>query len=62
VVRGKQTAGSCAHGSPVVVEKIPEGCRARCLACGQLGLPRPSSKWALAALRDEARRSLREVG
>jgi hypothetical protein len=54
VVRGKQTAGSCAHTSPVVVEPDPKGRRARCLACGSVGLPRPSSAWALAALRDEA--------
>ncbi len=62
MVRGKQTAGSCTHGSPVVVEPIPEGRRARCLACGQLGPPRPNSAWALAALRDGAIRSLPEAG
>ncbi|HEV2742895.1 MAG TPA: hypothetical protein VGV91_07065 [Rubrobacter sp.] len=60
--RGKQTAGRCARATPVVVEPTPEGRRARCLACGQLGPPRPSSARALAALRHGARKSLREAG
>ena len=62
MVRGKQTAGSCAHGSPVVVEPIPEGRRARCLLCGSSGPVRPTSEWALAALRDGTRGPLREAG
>ena len=61
MVRGKQTAGSCAHGSPVVVEPIPEGRVARCLVCGSSGPVRPTSEWALAALRDEAPMSSREA-
>ena len=55
----KRNAGGCAHTSPVVVEPVHDRRRARCLGCGQLGPPRPSSAWALAALRDEAGRSLR---
>ena len=60
--RSKRTAGRCAHTTPVVVEPTPEGRRARCLACGSSGPPRPNSAWALAALRDGARKSLREAG
>jgi len=45
-----------------VVEPVPKGRVARCLVCGHQGPPRPSSAWSLAALRDEARRSLREAG
>ncbi|MDP8950974.1 MAG: hypothetical protein M3N18_01850 [Actinomycetota bacterium] len=60
--RGKKGAESCAHVSPVVVEPAPKGRVARCLVCGSVGPARPSSKWALAALRDEARRSSREAG
>ena len=62
MVRGKQTAGSCAHTSPVVVEPAPGGRVARCLVCGSGGPVRPTSEWALAALRDGERRSLREAG
>jgi len=62
VYRRKQDAGRCAHVSPVVVEPVPKGRKARCLVCGQQGPARPSSAWALAALRDEARLSFREAG
>ena len=60
--RRKQHAGRCAHVSPVVVEPVPKGRKARCLVCGQQGQARPNAKWALAALRDEARRLFREAG
>ena len=59
--RGKKDAGSCDHVSPVVVEPTPEGRVARCLVCGRSGPVRPTSAWALAALRDEAR-FLRQAG
>jgi hypothetical protein len=52
--RRKRDAGRCAHASPVVVEPIPGGRRARCLVCGSGGPVRPTSERALAALRDEA--------
>ena len=58
----KRNAGRCAHASPVVVEPAPGGRVARCLVCGSRGPVRPNSEWALAALRDEARRSSREAG
>jgi hypothetical protein len=56
------SVGRCAHTSPVVVEPTPGGRVARCLVCGSSGPVRPTSEWALAALRDEARRSSREAG
>jgi hypothetical protein len=47
----------------VVVEPTgPGGRAARCLGCGLTGPERPSSALALAALRDEARRSSQEAG
>ncbi len=55
-------AGRCGHGSPVMVEPAPDGRKARCLLCGQSGPVRPSSREALAALRDEAWRPFREAG
>ena len=62
--RGKREAGAgrCRHVSPVVVEPAPGGRVARCLVCGSGGPVRPTSEWALAALRDEALRSSREAG
>jgi hypothetical protein len=60
--RRKRNEGRCAHASPVVVEETPNGRRARCLVCGSGGPVRPTSEWALAALRDEALRSSREAG
>ncbi len=61
--RRKRDAGRCAHASPVVVEPTgPGGRAARCLGCGLTGPERPSSALALAALRDEARRSSQEAG
>ena len=60
--RRKRNAGRCAHVTPVVVEPVPGGRVARCLVCGQSGPVRPTSEWALAALRDEARRTAREAG
>ena len=60
--RRKRNAGRCAHVTPVVVEPVVGGRVARCLVCGQSGPVRPTSEWALAALRDEARRTAREAG
>ena len=61
--RRKRSADAlrCGHGSPVVVEPAPGGRVARCLLCGNSGPVRPTSEGALAALRDEARRPLREA-
>src|ERR671916_225441 len=60
----EEAVGRCWHrGYPVVVGRVDGGGRtARCLGCGRSGPPRPSAAWALAALRDEARRSSREAG
>ena len=52
----------CTHLSPVVVEPTPKGRVARCLRCGSSGPVRQNSERALAALRDEARRSSWEAG
>jgi hypothetical protein len=60
--RRKRNAGRCAHATPVVVEPTPGGRAARCLVCGSSGPVRPTSAWALAALRGEARRTAREAG
>jgi hypothetical protein len=47
----------------MVVGRVDGGRRtARCLGCGQIGPVRPTSAWALAALRDEPRRSFEETG
>ncbi len=46
--------GRCGHGCyPVEVRPVEGGRSARCLGCGHTGPVRPSSAWALAALRDE---------
>ena len=60
----EEAGGRCWHrGYPVVVGRVDGGRRtARCLGCGQIGPVRPSSAWALAALRDEPRRSFEETG
>ena len=61
--RSERGAGRCRHGCyPVEVRPVEGGRSARCLGCGQSGPARPSAAGALAALRDEARRSLREAG
>ncbi len=48
--RRKRGVERCGHGSPVVVDPVPDGRKARCLVCGQSGPVRQSSKGALAAL------------
>ena len=45
----------CGHYSPVVVEEVEGGKRARCLLCGERGAVREGSEEALGALRDRAR-------
>ena len=55
-------AGRCEHGGPVLVEPGPDGRKARCLLCGRSGPVRPSSRGALAALRNEPRRSFKAAG
>jgi hypothetical protein len=45
----------CGHYSPVVVEEVEGGKRARCLLCGERGAVREGSEEALRALRDRAR-------
>ena len=62
MARRKRDVKRCRHRSPVVVDPVAVGRAARCLACGQSGPVRPSSGEALAALRDEARRSFRKAG
>ncbi|HEV2744759.1 MAG TPA: hypothetical protein VGV91_16500 [Rubrobacter sp.] len=59
--RRKRGVKRCGHRSPVVVDAVPDGRAARCLVCGQSGPVRPSSEEALAALRDEERRSSRKA-
>jgi hypothetical protein len=61
VGRGKRDAWRCGHDRPVLVDPVEGGRVARCLACGQSGPVRPTSGRALAALREEARRSFRET-
>ncbi len=60
--RRKRSVWRCGHGSPVVVEQVPDGRWARCLVCGQSGPVRLSSEGALAALREEPRRSSQKAG
>jgi hypothetical protein len=45
----------CGHVSPVVVEEVEGGKRARCLLCGERGAVSEGSEEALRALRDRAR-------
>lgn len=59
-VRGEERCGH--RGYPVVVGRVGVGRTARCLGCGRSGPVRPSAAWALAALRDEPRRSIAEAG
>ena len=44
----------CGHCSPVLVEEVEGGKRARCLWCGERGAVREGSEEALGALRDRA--------
>ena len=45
----------CGHFSPVEVDELEGGKRARCLLCGEHGPVREGSEEALAALRELAR-------
>jgi hypothetical protein len=45
----------CGHCSPVLVEEVEGGKRARCLLCGERGAVCEGSEEALRALRDRAR-------
>ena len=45
----------CGHFSPVLVEEVEGGKRAKCLLCGECGEVREGSEEALRALRDRAR-------
>jgi hypothetical protein len=50
------TFWQCGHVSPVVVEEVGGGKRARCLLCGERGaVSEEGSEEALRALRDRAR-------
>jgi hypothetical protein len=49
------TFWQCGHFSPVVVEVVEGGKRARCLLCGERGPVCEGSAEALRALRDRAR-------
>jgi hypothetical protein len=45
----------CGHFSPVVVDELEGGTRARCLLCGERGPVLEGSEEALRALRELAR-------
>jgi len=45
----------CGHFSPVLVEEVEGGKRAKCLLCGECGEVREGLEEALRALRDRAR-------
>jgi hypothetical protein len=49
------TFWQCGHYSPVVVEEVEGGKRARCLLCGERGPVCEGSEEALGALRERAR-------
>jgi len=45
----------CGHFSPVLVEEVAGGKRAKCLLCGERGAVCEGAEEALSALRDRAR-------
>jgi hypothetical protein len=55
VAREKPTSWGCAHRYPIVVERVGDVRRARCLGCGTSGPARADAEQAMLALRAGAR-------
>ena len=54
-VRGRERPSSCAHRSPVLVERVGhDGYGAKCLVCGMVGPARGSPQEAKEALQAAA--------
>ena len=60
LARGREWPSSCAHRSPVLVERVGhDGYGARCLVCGTVGPVRADSQEARAALQAAVQRRMR---